>query len=295
MGRNPEADPVFPSTIDSREPLLDLPNHEKPSTDMEETMESSHQDLDKEVELSNSWSYVKPDAPWGFVVYRAVYGKESDEPWERMLSLLRDIAARPMPGSRPSPFFPTVLSDPQFELTVIEDEERFAGADSHTIRDAFREWVADDLPPRVLNPDAQGGIDSIRAMIRSNIIGDTYEYGSDEPLPPWWVAPPRWGFCFLVDDICLRSLNRADGFGDVVKMVNLRFHGGRCENIAEGWEDGETDDDQEDVGWMYVNAWNHRTWYVVLSDPSNWYDDVWYARPVKEENPTAMEVGEVPW
>jgi hypothetical protein len=295
MGRNLEADPVFPSTIDSREPLLDLQNHERLPIDMEEAMKSSHQGLDKEVESSNSWSYVKPDAPWGFVVYRAVYGKESDEPWGRMLSLLRDIAARPVPGSGPNAFFPTVLSDPHFELTVIEDEERFAGADSHTIREAFREWVAHDLPPRVLNPDTQGGVDNIRAMIRSKIIREPCELEPKELLPPWWMAPPRWGFCFLVDDICLRSLNRADGFGDVVKMVNLRFHGGRCENIAEGWEDGETDDHNEDVGWMYASARSHRTWYHVLSDPSNWYDDVWYARPEKEEIPSAMDVGEVPW
>jgi hypothetical protein len=294
IGRNPEADPVSPSTIDSREPLLDLPNREEPPIDIDEA-KSSHQSLYKEAGPFDNWPYVSPDAPWGFVVYRAVYGKESDEPWERMLSLLRDIAARPVPGFGPNALFPTMLSDPHFELTVMEDEERFAGADSHTIREAFREWVAHDLPPRVLNPDTQGGVDNIRAMIRSKIIREPCELGPKEPLPPWWMAPPRWGFCFLVDDICLRSLNRANGFGNVVKMVNLRFHGGRCENIAEGWEDGETDDHNEDVGWMYVNAWNHRTWCHALSDPSNWYDDVWYERPVKEENPTAMEVGEIPW
>lgn len=30
-------------------------------------------------------SYVKTDAPRGFVIYRAVYGAESDKPWKRIL------------------------------------------------------------------------------------------------------------------------------------------------------------------------------------------------------------------
>jgi hypothetical protein len=289
IGRSPEADSVSNSTIDSREPLLDLPNRERPPIDLEESMESSHYGLNKELESFHSWSYVKPDAPWGFVVYRAVYGNESDEPWERMLGMIRDTVAGSLP---PKDLKEPVQLDPRFELTVMEDEERFSNADSHTIREAFREWVADDLPPRVLNTDKEGGIDNIRAMIRSNIIREPQEYGPDEPRHPWWVAPPRWSFCFFVDDICLRTLNRADGFCEVVKMVNLRFHGGRCENIAEGWEDGETDDPEEDVGWMYANPRSHRTWYQVLSDPSNWDDDVWYMRPDKEEYPIANDVGE---
>jgi hypothetical protein len=274
---------VFPSTIDSREPLLDLPNHERLPIDMEEATKSSHHGLDEELGSYIRSPYVKPDAPWGFVVYRAVYGKESDEPWKRMLGLLRDAVARSLPSNN---LKEPVKVDPQFELTVMEDEERFAGADSHTIREAFREWVAEDLPPRWLNPDKEGGIDNIRAMIRSNTIGEAHE----EPIHPWHLVPPRWSSCLLVDDICLRSLNRADGFGPVVKMVNLRSPGGRCESIAEGWEDGETDDPQEDVGWMYTYAHSYEAWYQVLSDPSNWDDEAWYMRPEKEEYPTANDV-----
>lgn len=289
IGQNSAADSVFPSTINSRELLLDLPNCERSPTDKKEATKSPHHGLNKELEDFHSWSYVKPDAPWGFVVYRAVYGKESDEPWKRMLRLLRDTVG----GSLGMDNLKDAKKvDPQFEMTVMEDEERFADADSHTIREAFREWVYDDLPPRVLNPDAEGGIDNIRAMIRSNNIRETWEYGQEEPLHPWYIAPPRWGFCFLVDDICLRSFNRADGSGVVVKMVNMRFRGGRCESIAEGWEDGETDDPQEDVGWMYANAYSHRAWYLVLGDPTNWDDEVWYSRPEKEEYPIANDVGE---
>jgi hypothetical protein len=228
-------------------------------------------------------SYVKLDAPWGFVVYRAVYGKESDEPWERMLGLLRPRN----PGILPKQ--PWQL-DPPFELTVMKDEERFAGADSHTIREAFREWVANNLPPRVQYPEREGGIDSIRAMIRSKTIHEPWEWEPGEILHPWWSAPPRWCFCLFVDDICLRSLNHEPGFRPVVKIVNLRYNKGRCENIADGWEDGETDDPQEDVGWMYMNASSYKSCYEVLEDGTNWEDEPWYMRPAKEEYPTANDL-----
>ncbi|KAH6638506.1 hypothetical protein C7974DRAFT_161761 [Boeremia exigua] len=257
---------------------------------MEEVLASSHHGLDNNSTFSTPWSYVKPDAPWGFVVYRAVYGKESEEPWKQILGLLRDTVTVPKTTQQPFPWLGPIQSDPQFELTVMEDEQRFAGADSHTIREAFREWVAGDLPSRVLNPAIEGGIDNIRAMIRSTAIGEAHEYGHGKPIHPWHIAPPRWSFCVLVDEICLRSLNRADGLCPVVKMVNLRFPEGRCESIAEGWEDGETEDPQEDVGWMYTYAHSYEVWYQVLSDPSNWDDEVWYMRPEKEEFPSANDV-----
>jgi hypothetical protein len=289
IGRNPEADPVFPSTMDSREPLLDLPSRERPPTNIKEVIESSHHNISKELEPFHPWRYVKPDAPWGFVVYRAVYGKDSDEPFKRLLGLFQDRVSGFLP---PNDLKKPVKSDSHFELTVIEDEERFTGADSHTIREAFREWVAEDLPPQVRYPDREGGIDYIRAMIRST-IREFHEYNlNEEPLHPWWEAPPRWCFCLLVDDICLRSLDRPDGFGAVVKMVNLRYHKGRCESIAEGWEDGETDNPLEDVGWQYAAAYSHKAWYNILSDPSNWDDEVWYWRPEKEEYPIPNDPGE---
>lgn len=228
-------------------------------------------------------SYVKLNAPWGFVVYRAVYGKESDEPWERMLDLLRPTDAELLPKQ------PWQL-DPPFELTAIEDEKRFAGADSHTIQEAFREWVADDLPPQVQYPEREGGIDSIRSMIRGKPIHEPWEWEPGETLHPWWSAPPRWCFCLLVDDICLRSLNHEPGFHPVVKIVNLRYNKGRCKNIAEGWQDGETDDPQEDVGWMYMNASSYESCYELLGDGTNWEDEPWYMRPAREEYPTANDL-----
>jgi hypothetical protein len=74
--------------------------------------------------------------------------------------------------------------------------------------------------------------------------------------------------------------------------VNLRFHKGRCESTAEVWEDGETEDLSEDFGWMYPDAYSHKAWYTVLSNPSNCDGEVWYWRPEKEEYLIPNDVGE---
>jgi hypothetical protein len=116
-----------------------------------------------------------------------VYGKDSDGPFKRLLGLLQDTISEFLPLNE---FKKPVKSDSHFELKVIGDEERFAGADSHIIWEAFREWVADDLPPRVRYPGREGGVDHIRAMIRST-IREPHEYIIyEEPLHPWREAPP---------------------------------------------------------------------------------------------------------
>jgi hypothetical protein len=61
--RNPEADPVFPSIIDSWEPLLDLLSRERPLTDIKEAIEALYYSISRELEPFHPWRYVKPDAP----------------------------------------------------------------------------------------------------------------------------------------------------------------------------------------------------------------------------------------
>jgi hypothetical protein len=109
-------------------------------------MEFPHHTFSKELESFHLWPYVKLDAPWGFVVYRNMYSKDSNEAFKRLMGLLQDPVAEFLP---PKDFTKPVKSDSHFELIVMEDREKFAGSDSHTILDAFREWVADDLPSRV--------------------------------------------------------------------------------------------------------------------------------------------------
>lgn len=210
-----------------------------------------------------------PGAPWGFVVYRTVYGKQSDEAWARMLDEIRKSVAHALALENCKE--PEKLVE-SFELTVMSDAKRFEGADSHTIRQAFREWVADDLPPRLSDLDYFGGVDNVRKMFLGPHIHDRY--------PP---VTPRWNFCLFVDETCLRSLDCSKSHGAAVKIVNLHFDDGRCENIAEGWEDGETDDPCEEAGWMYTFVSEYVEWYdrLVYDD---WYDP-WYRRPEKTDNP----------
>ncbi|KAF2995035.1 hypothetical protein E8E13_000505 [Curvularia kusanoi] len=178
--------------------------------------------------------------------------------------------------------------DPPFELTVFDDKTKFEGADPHTVREAFRKWVADDLPPRVRRPDMYGGVDKIRANIENSTVPELWHY-AQRPLHPWYWATPRWSFCLLVDDFCLRSLEDPKNI-PVVKLVNLRYFKDRCGNIAEGWEDGETaDDPYEDVGWQYMHITDYGACYGALSDPTNWDDEVWYHRPAKGDYPLAID------
>lgn len=47
---------------------------------------------------------------------------------------------------------------PRHKLTIIEDKETLAGADAYTVRHAFRVWIADDLAPRLHDPEQYGGV-----------------------------------------------------------------------------------------------------------------------------------------
>jgi hypothetical protein len=109
---------------------------------------------------------LEPNAPWGFVVFRTVYGADSDAGWDRMLEHLR--------SSVPSSLSHAGQSDllPRYELTIIEDAETLAGGDAHTVRHDFRAWVAEDLTPRLRDPivEGYGGTAQVRSKILSRQI-----------------------------------------------------------------------------------------------------------------------------
>ncbi|KAF2877737.1 hypothetical protein BDV95DRAFT_600438 [Massariosphaeria phaeospora] len=117
--------------------------------------------------------YLRPGGPWGFVVFRTVYGDNSEAPWARFIEHLRDSIAEPLLSVQR-----TDLST-RHELTIIEDEETLAGADSHT-----------------------------------------------------------------------------------------------------GWEDGDTDDGVEEVGWMYTDVVEYVRWYECLIAPHEWRE--FYQRAYKD-------------
>lgn len=80
-------------------------------------------------------------ALWGFVVFCTVYGPQSDAPFARIIKKLRDKEELLSDYSQPYLW-------PRYELTLIEVENTLQGADSQTVRNAFRTWVANDLTPR---------------------------------------------------------------------------------------------------------------------------------------------------
>ena len=222
---------------------------------------------------------LQPGAPWGFVVFRTVYGPESDAPFARMMEQLRDI------DESLSAYKQQYLA-PHYELTVIEDEKTLAGADSHTVRNAFRAWVAEDLTPRFKDTEKWGGDSEVRRMLRSNVAMSNPSWTSGL-YHPATLMPTRWQFCLFVDETCLRSLVEADGSsGPYVKLLTTDWEGDRAETIAEGWEDGTTDDENEDVGWMYMDVDEHVETYRNFMDQYSWWEVPLYQRPYK---------GFIPW
>jgi hypothetical protein len=216
-----------------------------------------------EIRTSLDNPFLKPGAPWGFVVYRTVYGPESDGPWARMLEHLRATVPR------------TLLLEekidllPRHEMTVIENEATLSGADSHTVRRIFREWVA-----RLYDIDlaAYGGSAAVHAKLLSN---DPYDMSHPAPS-----LPTRWNFCLFVDQTCLRSLDAGDAAWDIsIKILTTNWTDDRFATIADGWEDGETVEPREEVGWMYVNGFEYVRWYNQLVGESAWWTVPFYQRP----------------
>jgi hypothetical protein len=222
-----------------------------------------------DIEHSLTSSHIQPGTPWGFVVIRTAYGAASDAPWARMLECLRSHVADTL-----------VLEDqtdllPHHELTVIEDEA-LAGAESHTVRHMFRAWVAEDLTPRLCDTEKYGGSAQVRAKLAS-----TDAHFLDHPVA---CLPPRWIFCLFVDEDCLRSLENPSS--ECVKILTTNWVGEEGEDEDpitvtwdHEWDGGETNNDQEDVGWMYMDVTSYVPYYSHLTNSSFW--DTIYSRPYK--------------
>ncbi|KAH7067800.1 hypothetical protein FB567DRAFT_541742 [Paraphoma chrysanthemicola] len=232
----------------------------------------------RRIEDSLAHPYLLPDTKWGFVIVRAVYGPSSDALWAQWLQIFR---TRVLENLR--------LEDqlellPHHEITIIEDEATLAGADSYAARRAFRAWVATDLPPRLRNECLEefGGLPQVRAKLLSND-----EYNAPNTIHPAGVVPPRWQYCIFVDQDCLRSVEKGPEDPDMQDpaLKILTTHWGPeeeaepTEEFTTDWDGGETDDDAEDVGWMYVDMTDYVAVYDRLNDIFAWEE--YYERPYK--------------
>lgn len=237
-----------------------------------EEIASSRKEMSDSKDIPNSLSnpHLRPGAPWGFVVVRAIYGASSDVPWARMLDLLRSVVADALELGDDS----SLLQ--RFELTVIEDEATLNSADSYAVRRAFRSWVAEDLPPRLCNDylEQYGGTMEVRAKLLSN---DPWH--DNHPVA---CAPPRWQYCLFVDEDCLRSLTLSPDcptFKFLTTNWELESQEVPMEEFTYDWVGGETDSGTEDVGWMYLGMDDIVHAYDRCIDPLGW--ETFYERPYK--------------
>jgi hypothetical protein len=216
--------------------------------------------------VPNSW-ILKPDAPWGLVVYRVSYS--DDAAWDRMLSVIRhdiesSLALRQQAQS-------DVCA--RHQLVVMDDASKFDDAEHDDIREHFNTWAADELQR---NWDTDREPVATKDEIISGITAGSRNYYLSH-------AGTRYNFCWMVDDICLESLEKMSS--PVVKLVNRDWapDSEPYEDEEDGddekydWEGGETNKDYEDVGWMYVNTYEYTDLQNMLLDDDYWTD--YYVRP----------------
>ena len=205
------------------------------------------------------WTFqLKPDAPWGMVVYRASY--DDDAAWERMLVEIFDTLV----SSLESEDRLDLLS--RHQLVVMDDRPQFEGATPDSVREHFNKWVQEELKRNWRVPPMPD--DEVAKVKAAN-------QGIDRSLGV------RYNFCLLVDDICLESLDRRP---PILKLVDKRERGFdeyEMESLESeeilAWEGGVTNSEFEDVGWMYQCAAEYVEHQNRLGESDNWSDE--YQRP----------------
>jgi valyl-tRNA synthetase len=154
----------------------------------------------------------------------------------------------------------------------MDDKAKFDGATSHDVRDHFSHWVADELQTW-LDPERAHNFDP--EEVRRNPVpvdsgGNCIFEGA------------RYDFCLFVDDICLESLDHRED-NPLVKILDRVW--GHLEPEKRGyamhpdWHDGETDDEFEDVGWMYTRVSDYVHNYRLLSEDPGTIWGEYYTRP----------------
>ncbi|KAJ5639752.1 uncharacterized protein N7484_007614 [Penicillium longicatenatum] len=93
---------------------------------------------------------------------------------------------------------------------------------------------------------------------------------------PEYSLGARLNFALFVDDVCLESLVHMDQ--PLVKILNKQWGNLTLEErkykIDPDWHDGVTEEEEEDVGWMYMSV----TDYVDMYDKFEWaHTGVWHA------------------
>lgn len=206
---------------------------------------------------------LKPSAPWGLGVYRTAY--DDDAAWARMRDALSRAAANALElhGRTDSLL-------PRLSHAFMKDRAALSGAGVRDVRRRFTAWAAEELRRnwrrgRETLPPAE------EEARRAGVDG------------PGYFAGTRCNYCLLVDEVCLKSLDRSAS--PVVKLVRKNFAdegadgGGRSRVVVSlAWEGGVPDSEEGDVGWMYLPVAAYVDCCNQLHDPEFWHDG-YYVRP----------------
>ncbi|KAK2791559.1 hypothetical protein FQN52_004748 [Onygenales sp. PD_12] len=226
---------------------------------------------------------------WGFVVYRCSY--DDEEAWQQMLELIGGHVESYLEGEGMEDLW---LSH---ELVIREDRGRFDGASPAMIRADFERWVDGEMEklPKSLEEAAERREqeeDEEDEEIEEDEDadgGDDSSNKSYEELKTQIASATRYNFCVFVDDICLESQEHMTE--PVIKILKREWEPSTPEPVEEeeegkersqlqlhlDWEDGKTENEKEDVGWMYIPVLSTVGHYDILHDPAKWKEN--YYRP----------------
>ena len=193
------------------------------------------------------------ESVWGFVIYRCTYASDAD--WQAFTNRLQRYIRRTLN------IYNGIDMLDSMAFTVMEDKERFDGAEVRDVRGAFVEWVR-----------AQRGED-----------------GGRERNEQWngRMVSQRYRYCVMVDEEALESIlededeEEAVGIRDgFVKVVWKDWEGWKISAGNEGNErDGEEDEEGERQvagtgGWMMVACQDVMVdLYDLLRDVNAWYTE----------------------
>ncbi|KAJ5952490.1 uncharacterized protein N7479_010903 [Penicillium vulpinum] len=182
----------------------------------------------------------KPNLPWGFCIYRCSF--KDNAAWHKMLQLIQQHVQKSVELSLPPGEERTGLLEAH-DLVIYDKLENFNGATSHEVRDRFNDWV--EQLPKVVDTS-----ETLERLIRE------HSERKNQTVRPQYGFGARFNFALFVDDICLESLVHMDM--PVVKILYKQWGNlspeERNYKIDPDWHDGTTEDEEEDVGWMYMSV-----------------------------------------
>jgi hypothetical protein len=214
---------------------------------------------------------MRPNLPWGFSIYRCTYN--DDKAWNKILNLVQKSVERTLKAEF-ADREPNERADlmQSHQLVIHDDAKKFNGATSHEVRDDFNIWVAEQLPQVVRTPET--------LQRELELCAKREQLGGPTPGPEYGFGA-RFNCALFVDEICLESLDHMSS--PVVKILYKQWGNltpeERNYKIHPEWHDGETDEEEEDVGWMYMAADEYAATYndFEWTHMAIWHD--LYLRP----------------